>query len=118
MLKMTSLRRQLIILFHLYEGYSKGWQESYAGYATLKQYEDLSYIPDKEFEVEIRYLIESGYIDNPHKGIFKLSTKGVKIVELAARRFLAYFKLWPIRPEPANGICLIINLHYSTSFRS
>ena len=83
------LRRQVTILFHLYKSYNEGNQDSYF---TLRRYEDLLHIPNKEFEIELNYLIESGYINSAKTDVLKLSAKGVRIIELLARKFLAYIQ--------------------------
>ena len=50
------------------------------------------HIPNKEFEIELNYLIESGYINSAKTDVLKLSAKGVRIIELLARKFLGYIQ--------------------------
>src|SRR5436309_12485300 len=86
---MTDLYRQVKILYHLYESYYKNRQDSYS---TLKQDEDLYYIPDEEFMPDLRYLIESGYINNASPEVFRLTVKGVRTIQLVAKKFMVYFR--------------------------
>lgn len=69
----TDLYLEFRILCHIYESYR---ERKFAYYDSLKQEEDLSYIPEAQLITELNYLTERRYINSPAIGALTLSANG------------------------------------------
>ena len=80
---MTDLYVQSRILYHLYDN-----SEPAISQQKLQEIEYLKNIPHKEFEKELGYLIESGYVEQTIPQQLKLSAEGIKMTESLYRGFI------------------------------
>jgi hypothetical protein len=83
---MVELSNQYRILYYLYDNYHK---KNGLSFNTLKNNDDLRFMPFETFWAEVKYLEDSQYINTSEDGA-QLTAKGVKTTELLFTKFIEY----------------------------